>query len=94
MATLDLGRLKIGIQVDNAEANKALQETRKISKSTGEGITTDWNKVASTLNTVGSNMTKYITVPLAAIGTACVKLASDMEDTTNKISRLHMFKGT
>lgn len=86
MATLDLGRLKIGIQVDNAEANKALQETRKISKSTGEGITTDWNKVASTLNTVGSNMTKYITVPLAAIGTACVKLASDMEETTNKIS--------
>ena len=86
MATLDLGRLKIGIQVDNAEANKALQETRKISKSTGEGITIDWNKVASTLNTVGSNMTKYITVPLAAIGTACVKLASDMEETTNKIS--------
>jgi hypothetical protein len=86
MATLDLGRLKIGIQVDNAEANKALQETKKISKSTGEGITTDWNKVASTLNTVGSNMTKYITVPLAAIGTACVKLASDMEETTNKIS--------
>lgn len=86
MATLDLGRLKIGIQVDNAEANKALQETGKISKSTGEGITTDWKKVASTLNTVGSNMTKYITVPLAAIGTACVKLASDMEETTNKIS--------
>ena len=85
MATLDLGRLKIGIQVDNAEANKALQDTKNISKSTGEGITTDWNKVASTLNTVGSNMTKYITVPLMAVGTACVKLASDMDETSNKI---------
>lgn len=86
MATLDLGRLKIGIVVDNNKANKALQNTRNISKSTGEGIITDWNKVTSTLNTVGSNMTKYITVPIAAIGTACVKLASDFDETQNKIN--------
>lgn len=81
----DLGTLRIGVTVDGASAKQGLKEVKDESKKSCESVTTDWSRVASNLNTVGTNMTKYLTVPILAIATASVKLASDMYETTNKI---------
>lgn len=85
MAMLDLGTLKIGISVDTQDAKKGFEDVKKQSKETGESIKTDWSKVASNLSSVGSSLTKALTLPILAAAGAAVKLASDMEETINKI---------
>lgn len=86
MAKLDLGSLLIGIVVNNAAANKALKDTQKVSKETANSMTVDWQQVGTKLSSIGSKMTMALTLPLVALGTASVKLASDMEETKNKIN--------
>ncbi len=88
MATLDLGALKISITVDNDSAKTGFEETKRKSKETTESIKTDWNKVATDLKSVGTSLTKNLTVPIVAVATASVKLASDMEETGNKIDEV------
>ncbi len=85
MAKLDLGSLLIGIVVNNAAAKKALDDTKKKSKETANSIGVDWQQVGTKLSSIGSKMTTALTLPLVALGTASVKLASDMEETQNKI---------
>lgn len=86
MAMLDLGTLKIDVLVTSGEANQKFDELKNKSKSTAESVGTDWNKVADDMVKTGTALTKYITLPVLAAATASVKYASDMTETTNKVS--------
>lgn len=85
MPLLDLGTLKIGVSVDSASAKKGLNDIKDASKKAGESVKTDWSKVASKLNSIGSTMSKAITLPIVALATASVKLASDTQETMGKV---------
>ena len=82
---VDLGKLKIGVQVDGENAKKQLNDIKGTSAKTAQGMQTDWTKVASTLSNTGKTLTKNLTLPIVALAGVAVKLASDMEETTNKI---------
>lgn len=86
MPMLDLGTLKIEVKVVTEDSNKEFEGLGKKSKETSEKVKQDWQQVGSTLQSVGSSMTKSITLPILAAATASVKLASDMTETTNKVS--------
>jgi len=88
MAMLDLGNLKVAIQLDATQANTNLDDfNSKLGKS-GQEATVQWDKVGSSLSRIGGNMTKYLTLPLLAMATASVKLASDLDETMNKVNTI------
>lgn len=86
MPILDLGTLKIEVKVLTDDANKEFDGLGKKSQETSEKVTENWKQVSSTLISTGTSMTRYVTLPLIAAGTAAVKFASDMVETTNKVN--------
>jgi len=86
MPILDLGTLKIEVKVLTGDSNKEFDGLGKKSKETSEKVKEDWKQVSSTLISTGTSMTRYVTLPLLAAGTAAVKFASDMVETTNKVN--------
>lgn len=88
MAMLDLGTLKIGVEVQTGDSNEQFDTLKQTSKETATSVGTDWTKVAATLTTVGTTLTKYVTLPIIAAATASVKYASDLTETTNKVNQV------
>lgn len=60
------------------DASAATKEMRKLQR--------DLTKVSNNLASVGSSMTRFVTVPLAAAGAAAVKMAMDAEESENLFS--------
>jgi tape measure domain-containing protein len=68
-------QLKLVIE---AEVNRAISDLERMNKQAQKsrgGLT----KLADKANKVGTAMTKYLTLPIAAAGVAAVKFAADME---------------
>ena len=86
MPILDLGPLKIEVKVLTEDSNKEFEGLGKKSKETSEKVKEDWKQVSSSLISAGTSLTRYVTLPLIAAGTAAVKFASDMVETTNKVN--------
>ncbi len=86
MPSLDLGTLKIEVKVLTDDANKEFDGLGKKSQETSEKVKENWKQVSSSLISTGTSMTRYVTLPLLAAGTAAVKFASDMVETTNKVN--------
>lgn len=51
-------------------------------------LSKELNTIGKGLKSAGSTLTKSVTLPVVALGAASVKLASDMEETTNKINEV------
>lgn len=84
---LDLGTLRIGLKIDDGERNK-LVGVRNTVDETGRSIrtlTVDLDKLAKNLNNIGNQLTAKVTMPIVALGAACFKLGSDVEETMNKV---------
>lgn len=62
-------------------AGKYLENHAKQIQRAGKDI----QKAGKTISNVGSSMTKGITVPVVAAGTACIKLAADFEQGMSKV---------
>ena len=91
---------KLGTQLANTNAEIAESEAKlktlgtsasesaKRLKAAGESLQTigkGLQDVGGTLTKVGSNLSKYVTAPVLAAGTAAVKLASDYDENLNKV---------
>lgn len=63
---------------------KEIDSVERKNKRTTDEMTTDWGKVGSQMEKVGSNLTKKLTLPLVALGGVAVKLASDLHETVEK----------
>ena len=75
---LDASKFKSALK----DAQSSLSEFTNKSNSTG----TRFEALGSTLKTVGSNMTKYVTLPLAGIGTASVATAANFEKSMSQVA--------
>ena len=82
-ASLDLGTLRVQVAVQNDDRGwaAAKQSGADLEKATRVNM----QKVGENISKVGSGMTKWLTLPMAAAATACVKYASDMTETSGKI---------
>ena len=75
---LDASKFKSALK----DAQSSLSDFTNKSNSTG----TRFEALGSTLKTVGSNMTKYVTLPLAGIGTASVATAANFEKSMSQVA--------
>lgn len=81
------------IELKNAETqyikvqNELKSTTKELDKQAGMlGMTGEqWQKLSDKTKQIGTTMTTNITLPIVAAGGAAFKLASDMEETMNKV---------
>lgn len=74
-------------QLANTSKNawKAMDADFEHSGASIGRLAIDWDKYATKMGEVGRKATIGLTLPIAAAGTAAIKLASDMDETTNKV---------
>jgi len=70
-----LGELIVKISADFDDFEKKFTESQKKIVEMGEK-----------LNSIGSKLTTFVTLPLVALGGTSIKLASDLQETLNKIN--------
>lgn len=75
---LDASKFKAGLK----DAQSTLNEFINSSNSAG----TRFEALGSSLKTVGSNMSKYVTLPLAGIGAASVATAANFEKSMSQVA--------
>lgn len=82
----------IKVSADTSEITDALNKLDKQMKSIGDA-TGGFDKLSTKITSVGKNvksfgddMSKKISLPLLGVGIASIKLASDLEETYNRIS--------
>mgnify|MGYP003666031869 FL=1 len=83
MARLEV---EIGAKIDKlvSELNKskvALQSFGNVA----EKVKDKFKKVGESMSRIGKSMATYLTLPLAAIATASIKMASDFSESLNKV---------
>ena len=78
---LDISGFLAGLKSANSEANK---QTKNIATTIGNNISSAGKKLSS----IGSTLTKTVTLPIVGAGTAVVKLSSDFESAMSKVSAI------
>lgn len=86
---LDLGNLRIGIVADSDKAIKQLANFKGTVSSVNKSIVDfgeSMKSIGSKMSSMGSSLTTKLSLPLATLGTGAVKLASDFEESLNKVN--------
>ena len=79
------------LDLDTSKFQNALKTAGQQLKGFTDSSTSTVDKITSLgsgLKTLGSNMSKYVTVPLAGTGAASVKTAADFEKSMDNVSAL------
>ena len=74
-------------EIKNAEksAERAKNRIEELNKIKLESIKKSIQDVSDNLTKIGKGMTTYVTLPLVAAGAASVSMASDMQESANKV---------
>lgn len=78
---LDISKFLSGLKSAQSEADST-------SKSIAGKIGSNFEAVGKTLTSVGTTLTKNVTVPIVGVGTAAVKVASDFDSAMSKVSAI------
>ena len=85
---MDLGKLIATLGVDSRGLNTAISDfnqfEKKINNSTSQ-INNNLKTIGKQAKNVGKEMSKYLTVPLTAVGVGAIKLHKDFESSLTKI---------
>lgn len=99
-ATLDLGTLQVGVNVTSDQATKDLLKFQSVVNATEKANehfkksfdalsktikSIDFDAVTKQVDKFGTTMTTKATLPITALGVACFKLGSDLQETINKV---------
>ena len=84
--------IKAIITADNKEFNDKIKQTEGRLKSFVSNVSAKMAEVGKKLQSIGSSMTKWITLPIMGAGAASIKFASDYEESMNKVDVA--FKGS
>ena len=82
VAYLDLDTTKF-----TSGISSALLQLKSITDSSAT-TTTKLTALSSAMSSAGSSLTKYVTAPIAGLGTAATKLASDFEGSMSKVQAI------
>lgn len=83
--TTDVGELFVKLKGDLTELEQSLDSAKEQTAQAGKEIEQDWSKIASKMNNIGKGLTVGVTMPIIGAGVASVKMASDVNETMNKI---------
>lgn len=86
-----LGQLIATLGVDASGLNQgvvAMQQFQRTSSTIFDRVNADLERTANQFQRFGSAASRYLTLPLVAVGGSALKLASDLEFTTQKVVAL------
>ena len=81
----DLGSATGYLELDISRFRSALQEAQQAAESTSSTTADKWESAGKKLTSVGSTMTKTVTLPIVGLGTAAVKTAGDFESGMSQV---------
>jgi hypothetical protein len=80
------GRIIIEADIDQKGIGNDLDQLKKQNEDATKKMADDWKSFGEKVQKVGAEMTKFVTLPILGMGAASIKLASDLEETNNKVS--------
>lgn len=86
----ELNKTNADIASAEAELKKLRNETSNLAKASQnlEKWGTALKDAGSKLKTVGTNLTRYVTTPIMALGTAAVKVTADFDSSMSEVSAI------
>jgi hypothetical protein len=80
-----IATLAVKIIADAAAFIKTMDESSKKTQSWSSGVSKNLKSVGGDMTALGMKSTTYLTLPILAAGGAALKMASDFEETKNKV---------
>lgn len=84
MATI--ATLAVKLLADASAFVKTMDQAQQKTETWSKAVSKNVMKVGQDITNVGKGMTAYMTLPLLAAGSAAVQMASDLEETKNKVN--------
>lgn len=84
----EVAKLETQMNLANAAINTATSEMEELRLASSKALIQvgqDVSEMGSKIKSVGTTLTKYVTTPILAAGTAAVKFASDYTENINKV---------
>ncbi len=79
-----LGKLYVAITGDNSHLDASIDQAKRTSEKGAREVSAAWTRGLERMAQVGATLTRFVTLPLAALGVAAVKAAIDAEETGSK----------
>ena len=85
---LDLGSLVLNVLANADDAIKDIDNLANTSQKASDKSIAAWNRVGGALTSLGTTVTKAVSVPLAGLGAAAIKVGMDFEQAMAKVSAI------
>lgn len=86
MDGLTVGKLGVLMYADHAQLINGFDYAERAGQQAANNLQAKWDAASRKLQTAGTVMSAAVTAPILAVGGAVIKLASDLEETNNKVS--------
>lgn len=83
---MDIATLAVKLIADATQFVKGLDESRQKSSAWAKDVSKKMKDVGGDMMDFGKKSTAYITAPIVGAGLAAINMASDLEETKNKVS--------
>ncbi len=84
----NVGEISAKIGADSTSFDKSLDQVKKSGEKASGDISKQFDKLSKKFTAVGKDLTKNLTLPLMAIGTAAFKMGKDFEFELTKVETL------
>lgn len=83
---MDIATLAVKLIADATEFVKGLDQSRQQSSAWAKDVSKKMKDVGGDMMDFGKKSTAYVTAPILGAGLAAIKMASDLEETKNKVA--------
>ena len=80
------GTLFVDVKIDAGKFNQSLKQIQTSAETAGKKISESFENIGNKMASIGSTMTKFVTLPVLAAAGAAVKFGSDYEESLNKVN--------
>ena len=67
-----VGEVSAPVSADPSKFNQAMDDVKKAGEKTANAVSDSFTKLSKKMETIGKNLTKYVTLPIIGVGTAAL----------------------
>lgn len=83
--SMTVGELNVLLKADPSTIINNFNTAESAGNKAADNLNKKWEDASKKFQAVGTKMSTFVSLPIAALGVASVKLASDLAETTNKV---------
>jgi hypothetical protein len=83
--SMTVGELNVLLKADPSTLISGMNAAESAGSKAANNMSQKWEQASQKFQAVGTKMSTFVSLPIAAMGVAAIKLASDMSETTNKV---------